>query len=150
MAVNLKQGFRSYLLTLSSISAGIFGDRIWPNQAEQNPTFPFLTFYVQDDEKPVHLLGASALARDTITLNIYAQTPESRTACLELLRNALHGRINIDFPQDTGTLDVRSIKMMGFSESFEDPTDGSQQGSFVAQVDFLVVWGEPVPTLPTS
>ena len=149
MALSLKQGFRSYLLTLSSIS-GVFGDRIWPNQAEQNPTFPFLTFYVQDDEKPVHLLGASALSRDTITVNIYAQTPESRTACLELLRNALHGRINIDFPQDSGTLDVRSIKMMGFSESFEDPTDGSQQGSFVAQVDFLVVWAEPVPTLPTS
>lgn len=147
---NVKQGLYEYLQTLSSISGGVFANRFYPNQVPQNPTFPYCTFYIQDTEKATNLRGASALSTDTISILIYAETPESRSACAELLRNALHGRINIDFPQDSGTLDVRSIFLQGFTESFEGPTDGSQQGAYVMQMDFFISWVEPVPTLPTS
>jgi hypothetical protein len=145
---NVKQGLYAYLQALSSISSGAFGSRFYPDQAPQNPTFPYCVYYIQDDEKPTHLRGASALSTETISILIYGLTPESRSACSELLRNALHGRINIDFPQDSGTLDVRSIFLQGLNDSFEGPTDGSEQGSFVRQMDFLVTWVEPVPTLP--
>lgn len=147
---NLKQGLYSYLQALSSISGGVFADRFYPDQAPQNPTFPYCVYYIQDSEKNTHLTGASALSTDTVSILIYAETSESRSACYELLRNALHGRINVDFPQDSGTLDVRSIWLEGQTESFEGPTDGSEQGAFVMQMDFLISWAEPAPTLPTS
>lgn len=144
----MKQGLYEYLQSLASISGGAFANRIYPNQAVEDPTFPYCTFYIQDSEKPVHLLGASAISNDTVSILIYAATPESRTTCYELLRNALHGRLNIDFPQSSGTLDVRSVWLQGFTESFEPPTDGSEQGAFVMQMDFLINWVEPAPTLP--
>lgn len=150
MGVNIKQGLKSYLLALSSISTGLFADRFYPEQAPENPTFPYCTYYIQDDQKPVHLTGASAFSKDTISILIYAETSEDRTECMHLLRNALHGRINVDFPQDSGNLRVRSIWLLGVAESFEDPTDGSEQGSFVMQMDFEINWVEPLPTLPTS
>lgn len=150
MGVNLKQGLWSYLQALSSISGGLFADRLWPDQAPERPTFPYVIYYTQDDQKPAHLGGASPYSKDTISFLIYAETPEDRTACMHLLRNALHGRINVTFPQDSGTLAIRSIWMLGMTESFEGPTDGSEQGSFVLQMDVEINWVEPVPTLPTS
>jgi hypothetical protein len=145
---DLKRGIYSYLQSLASISGGIFADRVYPDTAPQGADLPYVVYYLQDSEKVRHLTSASQLSFDTFTLMVYAASSEDRNTACELLRNALHGRKNIDFPQASGSLDVRNVTLLGLTDTYEEPTDGGEQGAFVTQMDFSVSWVEPAPTLP--
>ena len=145
---DFKRGWYSYLQSLASISGGIFADRVYPDVAPQGVSFPYVIYYTQDTDKVRHLNAASELSIDTITTLVFAASSEDRNTACELLRNALHGRKNVDFPQSSGSLDVRNITLLGLTDSYEEPTDGSEQGAFVTQMDFQVSWVEPAPTLP--
>jgi hypothetical protein len=107
-----------------------------------------VTYYIQDEEKPRNLLAASALSQDTFTLSIYAESSESRSEVKEVLRNALYGRKNVDFPATGGNLRVRSISWLGSTDTMEAPTDNSEQVAFLSTIDLFITWVEPVPTLP--
>lgn len=145
---DIKRGLYQWLQSLASISGGIFGDRMYPDTAPQGAAFPYVIYYLQDTDKVRHLTAASELSFDTFTLNVYAASGEDRNSACELLRNALHGRKNVDFPQASGNVRVRNITLLGLTDTYEEPTDGSEQGAFVSQMDFLISWVEPAPTLP--
>lgn len=144
---DLLQGLYQYLQTQTAVT-DIVSDRVYPDQAPSNTTLPYITFYQQDSEKPRNLESASALALDTISLLIYGNSRLSVQTLSEALRNALHGRKNVDFPQTSGSLDVRSISWLGQTDSYEPPTDASEQAAYVRQIDLLIVWVETKPTLP--
>ncbi len=145
---DIKRGLYQWLQSLASISGGIFGDRMYPDVAPSGAAFPYVIYYLQDAEKVRHLTAASELSFDTFTMNVYAASSEDRNSACELLRNALHGRKNVNFPQSSGTVNVRSITLLGLTDTYEAPTDGSEQGAFVSSLDWMISWVEPAPTLP--
>jgi hypothetical protein len=144
---DIKDGFFQYLQSLASVTAAL-GSSIFPDTAPQGTAFPYMTYYIQDEEKTRTLLAASALSQDTFTLSIYAESSESRSEVKEVLRNALYGRKNVDFQATGGNLRVRSISWLGSTDTKEAPTDNSEQVAFVSTIDLFITWVEPVPTLP--
>ncbi len=144
---DLLQGLYAYLQTQTGVT-NLVSDRVYPDQAPSNTTLPYITYYQQDSEKPRNLESASALAQDTISVLLYGESRLSVQTLSEAVRNALYGRKNIDFPQTSGSLDVRSISWLGQTASYEPPTDASEQAAYVLQVDLLISWVEPKPTLP--
>lgn len=143
--MDIKSGLFTYLMSKTDLTTLIV-TRLYPDQAPQSVTQPYVTYEVQDTEHMNHLLGASALADYMITFTVNASSSESRDSVKEALRNILHTRSNITLA--TGSIQMRSATLQGVHDSKVDPVDGSETSLFQCEMDFRVIFFETAPTLP--
>lgn len=151
--MDIKAGLYNFLQNASRAPAliALVADRIYVDQAPQEPTLPYIVFSESEPEVAGHLRAPSTVTQPLFTFDIYASTSPSRYQVKEALRNTLDGRIDIDLSIPLAdTVRVRSIRRQsGAVESKEPPPDGSEAGSvFVHSVDYLVTFGQTAATLP--
>lgn len=148
--MDLKAALYAYI-TGKSAFGNLCVDRLYPEYASQNVTLPYVVMEIEDSNHPDHLRGGSAMTEDVVTFTIYAVTSESRQSVREAMRNILHGRQHVSITvADTPSysLELIDCRLDATHESYLPPTDGTEIGRFVLEMDFKITWVEAAPTLP--
>lgn len=140
--MSIEAAARKLLLADSSIASAIAG-RIRPRALAQSDPLPGIVYHEIDSPSEEHLRGGAGLAHTRIQFDCIAATRSQALYLRELVRLVLQGI--------RGTVEVGEsrVEITGTSVGtrrgeYDPPTDGSDQGSYVAMIDILFSHREPV------
>ena len=137
----------SHLSGESAITA-LVGDRIFLEAAPGSvdpATEDYIVFTQASNDHTRHFGGSSGLASPRFIFEIFARTFILAESIADALRVAWDGLR--DSTMGSGNLDVRNIRLETDASSFIPPTSGSDRGTYVRRLDFIITHAESVPTL---
>lgn len=131
MTAALKEGIFTVLSADPGLS-GLVGDNIYPDRADQKQSFPYITYQIASEQGVHHLVGVDTLALIEIQFNVWAGTPDSRSAVQDALRVLLDGTIRTSF----GAAFVARVWNTNNVDTTEGPDEGSQNFAYGVFMDF--------------
>lgn len=142
--MDLEDAFSSHVRSLASIAA-LVEDRVFPDVAEENSKYPYVTFQ-EIGGQPVHHLNGVANISDThIQLDVWATTSKSRRQVAKALRMALD-----KYRGPMGSLNCLLITLENRAATFEEPDedgeDAAEKGTYRMRMEFRVQYTEETPT----
>jgi len=139
----LEPAIYSYLAGVAGVTA-LTGTRIYPVQAPQSATLPYVVFHRISERRFPHLTASSGMVRTRVQVDVLAETMLSATAVGEQLRLALDGWRNTTMGDDS--LNVLSVNLEDVNTARLEPTEGSNPGTYLASIDYSFLWAESIPT----
>lgn len=130
----------SRLSAVAGVTA-LVGTRIYPVQAPQTATKPYIVFRVVNESHEHHMAGAAGLAAPRVQLDIYATTSLAAAQAGEAVRLALQGWRGV-----AGGVQVRNSHLENRLTFADSQSDGTDVPSFRVTMDFLMTHAESVPT----
>lgn len=126
-------------LTAAPALAALVGTRVYPDQAEEGATLPYLVYEQAEQERLRTLTGHVSLARWGMHLEIVAVSKSSAKA----VRNAVLASLE-DFrgTLGTGTLQAAGAFVEGEESGAEPPQHAEGQGEYRWGLD-LSIWFSP-------
>ncbi len=131
--MSLETALYSLLQTDADVVAA-FGDRIYPRVAPQGAEAPYCVRSRVSSPGYHHLGGPSGIASPRYQFSIYARSSEEAETCASVIRAALDG-----WRGDIGSERVLWVSLEDERDMYEDRGDGSQDGLFRTDLDF-VIW----------
>lgn len=117
-------------------------NRLYPAQAPQSATAPYVIYTRISSERFPHLLGSSGLVRDRFQFDIYATSQLTAETVRNALRLCLDG---YDKGMGTELLDVRNVTLENEIDDLMPPEDASDTGIFNISADYFITFAETVP-----
>ncbi len=137
----------TFLKSRTEIS-GVVGTNVFPAEAFQVCSYPFITYEQANDEQVHNLTGDDSLTWIWYTLTIYSPTAHDRTILKDALRNILSGKINKLLTYTGGSVILSSAWLMsGGRDFYHNPPDASEQGLYERKMTFRLCFRQTVPTL---
>lgn len=143
--MSIQSALYEHLKDDSGISA-IVGDKVYPLVASGDDSPPYITFQLITRRHEHDLGAASGLARTRIQVNCWESTAALAEALADTVRESLDG-----FSGTMGTTNaaaVKSCRLDGEVEAYDPPADAdrAEAGVFSVKMDFLIWYGETIPT----
>lgn len=133
----------SYLSGKPAITA-IVTTRIYATSPPSNPTYPFITFQILNDEPRHHMLAASGITEVRLQIDAWAFLVSERRDISEELRKVLDGFRGL---MGTELLDVRYCFLENRNTFQEPDKQGKNLPVHRASLDFAIWHVESLPTL---
>lgn len=130
-------GLYAYLSAQASITA-LVATRIYPGQAPENATKPYIVLHVRTERRFPSVSGPSGMVRRRLQTNIMASSQLSARAVFDALRDRLDGFRN----GLMGAENVLSVNLEDFRPQVTPPTTGADPGVWEMQADWIVLYGE--------
>lgn len=129
--MEIEQGIDSYLSGLAAVT-NLIGDRLYPVNLPQNPTYPALTYTQISEISIVAHDGAGDLMMCRFQFDCFALSYAGVKALARALRRALDG-----FKGTMGEVTVPAVLFITALDAFEDPPK-----VFRIPADFTIQWKE--------
>lgn len=137
----------THLQTVSAITT-LVGTRIYPEFAPDSVvkgSQEYVVYSQASNTHTRHFGGSSGLTVPRFIFEIFGRTPTLVEAVADAFRVSLDGLR--DSTMGTGNLDVRNWRLETDATGFIPPTDGSDRGTYIRRLDFMITHAESVPTL---
>lgn len=141
--MSVESAIYSHLSGVVAVTA-LVSTRIYPNVAPQGVTLPYIVQQRVSRRGFPNLAGSSGMVRQRHQLDCFATTQASIDTIVTALRTALDGWRNT--AMGTESLNVLSITLEDARDSYQAPSDGSDIGVHRASLDFIVLYGETIPS----
>lgn len=129
--------------TLGTAVTDLVANRIYPGQAPQNATLPYVVFNRISAERFPHLGGPSGLVRSRVQFDIYGSSQLESENVRDALRLWLDG---YDKAMGASNLDVRNVTLENEVDDWLNPDDSSDTGNFNISMDFFFTFAESIPS----
>lgn len=121
----------------------LVGDRIYPGQipaeAERpNPLYPCVVYHEIDGTSDKHLRGVTGYAESRVQFDCHALTSHEAREVRQVLRLKLQPHRGA-----AGSLFISNADVDSKRDEYVPPADGSDQGRYIKQIDFLIQHSEP-------
>ncbi len=121
--------------------AAICGDRVYPSRIpEQCPRLPALAYQIQDVDRVTSLRGAAGLRRVDVELECRSLIKADNRDAREVIRLLFQGFIG-----NLGQVKIKYISLDTESDEYEQPTQGSDDGTYTKTFSFTFVVREKIP-----
>ncbi len=127
-------------LRANATLTGLVGTKIRPTNPAEKDLPPSLTFSVSKKAREQSLDGPIGVCRCRLSLVARSLDYDVCKAIKEALRNMLDG-----FVGDLSGVAIVEASMADESDVYEQPADGSDQGTFEVPCEFFVRFREPLP-----
>lgn len=139
--ISIEDVMRTYLLTNSTIT-GLITDRIFPQQAPQNATFPYVVYHRISNIVLRHLGGRAGVSHSRIQLDCYAR----KYSEAKVLRDAIISLIDPDESRTSrrlwGTVPVQSSIVEDSYDDDQIPAHGDEIGYHCLSMDAIIWFNE--------
>ena len=145
--MSLQRALIYELVQDSGVSAKV-STRVYPIRPPrgQATKYPLLLVNLRDSEHGSTSSGADGLAMYSYEITVEAETYGELEATAKTVRVLLHGNTGDDSFGDLAnskSVEVLSITASGTRDSYDGPSDGSDRGVYVRELDFDIWWREP-------
>jgi hypothetical protein len=122
--------------------AAICGNRIYPSRIPQlpYPSLPALAYQIATIDRVMHLRGAAGLRRVAVEFECRSLIKEDNRDAREVIRLLFQGFIGT-----LGNLRVKFVTLDDESDEYEQPTPGSDDGTYTKTFTFTFVVREVKP-----
>jgi hypothetical protein len=122
--------------------AAICGNRIYPSRIPQlpYPSLPAMAYQISTVDRVTHLRGAAGLRRVAVELECRSLIKEDNRDAREVIRLLFQGFIGT-----LGNLRVKFVTLDDESDEYEQPTPGSDDGTYTKTFTFTFVVRESIP-----
>lgn len=142
--MNLKENVHDWLASIGGVTDAVAAADIYIEVADSGATVPYITIAQISTDHEHHMGGASGLAQARMQIDVWADSETNRNTVSEALRDAFDGYSGT---MGDDSVNVRSVFLAEEAETYEPPTDGSQQGVYRNRMDFTIWYVESVPSL---
>jgi hypothetical protein len=130
---------RTHLKTVAGITALVGAGtaaRIYPRNAKQGVSLPYIVYNVLPGEVFTHLTGFTGICNNRIEVTAYAATESGAYDLAELIRLAMGTQ-----KATWGTTYINGVNPdQSFDEGDDPPTKGGNQRRYWAQADYIVTY----------
>jgi hypothetical protein len=141
MAESLNENLTAYLREHRLIAELVTEPGVWVVGAPQSQGLPYIVYQRNDGKPAAHMTGVSDVAQANVSFSCYDDAPEGAADLADALVLALAG-----FRGFMDDIHVRVCALQTESQNYIAPTDGSDQGVFVENRDFLIWFLRTAPT----
>jgi hypothetical protein len=127
--ISIKTALYQYLSTHHAVVA-VIGTHVYPQAAPTSTVQPYVTMQRLTHLNDRHLVGVTDLAHLTMQLDSWALSSCDNEQVTEALRQALDG-----YRGSMAGVAVEYCAVINEFDSYEPPTDGSEQGIFHTAMD---------------
>lgn len=121
------------------------GTRIYPLQAPETATLPYITYQKISTAHMHHFGAAAAIVTSAVQIDVWGNTSVEVEDAVKDVRESLDGRLHFSMGA-TEALAVKGIFLNGTSDGLVEPTDGTDKGTFRTTMTFDIWHAETVPT----
>lgn len=140
---------RTYLQSVAGVTS-LLGTgsaiRVHPHIRPQGGPLPAVTYETISEEHEHDLLGASGVVQETVELVCYAATQLVAEQVAEALRVALDGYPSGATQGTWGSVTVDCVLLTGGDDAYDQPDDGSDDGTYQVSREFMVMYRESIPS----
>ncbi len=129
--------------TLGTVLTDLITDRIYSNNAPQNPTQPYINYKRVSAARNHTLSGPDGLVTIRIQIDVYDDEPGVVETVMDALRNVLDG---YDKNMGVELLDVRLISLEDENDIFINPIHADETGMHLNSMDFFITYAETAPS----
>lgn len=122
--------------------ANLVADRIGPVRAATSRKLPYVTYQIISQSRDYHLLGPSRHVTANVQFDVWSDDAVEADTLANAVRMAFDGFYGVMGDQ---AVSVEGTTVTGPSTSFEEPVDGSQDGTFRATLEVQIGYIEEVP-----
>ena len=127
----------TYLTGIAALTA-LVSTRIYPGQAPEASTQPYIVQHQISQRRYPNLTGPSGMVRMRLQLDVFAETRDSAMAVFAVLRDKLDGWRQTAM----GSEYVLSINLDDLRTDLSGPTDAADPGTHRISTDWTVLYGE--------
>lgn len=142
--MDLEEALSSHIRSLASIAA-LVEDRVFPDVADEDADFPYITFVETGANSVHHQSGTAGISDTQVQIDVWAANSKSRRQVSKALRKALD-----KYTGKMGSLTALLIKFEDRAASIEEPEeegeDSAEKAAYRMRMEFRIVYVEDIPT----
>ncbi len=139
--MTIEKALFDYMSNHATITTQV-SDRIYPEVAPEQTTYPFITFTINTEAHDHYMEGASGLANPNIQIDVWAGKVSDRAITTEAVRASMDG-----FRGLMDDMEIRNCFLVDKTNFMEPSQEGEGKPIYRASMDFSIWHVESVPTL---